>query len=71
DLPLEWKHPDKWLNWQTNPSGKVHTVARVRESTYSPGAGANGADHPVSWCRDYDGGRSFYSAMGGTADSFA
>ncbi|NEE40996.1 ThuA domain-containing protein, partial [Streptomyces sp. SID7982] len=24
-----------------------------------------------SWCRDYDGGRSFYTAMGGTADSFA
>ncbi|MFE5512411.1 ThuA domain-containing protein [Streptomyces sp. NPDC056529] len=69
-LPLEWKRPDKWLNWTTNPSGVVHTVARVRESSYQPGAGANGADHPVSWCRDYDGGRSFYTAMGGTADSY-
>ncbi|MFC8584987.1 ThuA domain-containing protein [Streptomyces sp. NPDC057217] len=69
-LPLEWKRPDKWLNWETNPSGTVHTVARVRESSYRPGAGAHGADHPVSWCRDYDGGRSFYTAMGGTADSY-
>ncbi|MGW0032683.1 ThuA domain-containing protein [Streptomyces sp. NPDC003314] len=69
-LPLEWKRPDKWLNWETNPSGTVHTVARVRESSYRPGTGANGADHPVSWCRDYDGGRSFYTAMGGTADSY-
>ncbi|MFJ7126215.1 ThuA domain-containing protein [Streptomyces sp. NPDC098101] len=69
-LPLEWKRPDKWLNWATNPSGTVHTVARVRENSYQPGAGANGADHPVSWCRDYDGGRSFYTAMGGTADSY-
>ena len=49
----------------------MHTVARVRESTYKPGAGANGWDHPVSWCRDYDGGRSFYTGMGGTADSYA
>ncbi|MFC5957664.1 ThuA domain-containing protein [Streptomyces pratens] len=69
-LPQEWKRPDKWLNWQRNPSGDVHTVARVRESTYRPGASANGADHPVSWCRDYDGGRSFYTGMGGTVSSY-
>ncbi|MGP3999777.1 ThuA domain-containing protein [Streptomyces sp. 8N706] len=69
-LPLQWKRPDRWFNWAPNPSGKVHTVARVRESSYRPGAGANGWDHPVSWCRDYDGGRSFYTGMGGTPDSF-
>ncbi len=70
DLPKEWKRPDKWLNWEKNPSGSVHTVARVRENTYSPGDGALGWDHPVSWCRDYDGGRSFYTGMGGTSDSY-
>ncbi|MFD0167588.1 ThuA domain-containing protein [Streptomyces decoyicus] len=70
DLPVQWKRPDRWLNWAANPSGAVHTVARVRESSYQPGAGANGWDHPVSWCRDYDGGRSFYTGMGGTAASF-
>nr|WP_030560779.1 ThuA domain-containing protein [Streptomyces aureocirculatus] len=70
ELPLEWKRPDKWLNWEKNPSGDVHTVARVREATYKPGADANGWDHPVSWCRDYDGGRSFYTGMGGTADAY-
>ncbi|MFH8344523.1 ThuA domain-containing protein [Streptomyces sp. NPDC018045] len=70
DLPVEWKRPDRWLNWAANPSGAVHTVARVRETTYRPGPGANGWDHPVSWCRDYDGGRSFYTGMGGTPDSF-
>lgn len=70
DLPLQWKRPDQWLNWTKNPSGEVHTVARVRESTYQPGESKNGADHPVSWCRDYDGGRSFYTGMGGTAASY-
>ncbi|MFI2614562.1 ThuA domain-containing protein [Streptomyces sp. NPDC018584] len=69
-LPLQWKRPDRWLNWTKNPSGDVHTVARVRESTYRPGTGKNGWDHPVSWCRDYDGGRSFYTGMGGTASSY-
>ncbi|MHB0890139.1 ThuA domain-containing protein [Streptomyces sundarbansensis] len=71
NLPLEWKRPDQWMNWTKSPSGDVHTVARVRELTYKPGASAGGWDHPVSWCRDYDGGRSFYTAMGGTANSFA
>ncbi|ANW17261.1 transcriptional regulator [Streptomyces clavuligerus] len=70
-LPLQWKRPDKWFNWAVNPSGSVHTVARLRESSYTPVSGANGWDHPISWCRDYDGGRSFYSGMGGTVDSFA
>ncbi|MGA4845454.1 ThuA domain-containing protein [Streptomyces sp. G5(2025)] len=69
-LPLQWKRPDRWLNWTKNASGDVHTVARVRESTYQPGQGRNGWDHPVSWCRDYDGGRSFYTGMGGTASSY-
>ncbi|MER8033154.1 ThuA domain-containing protein [Streptomyces bauhiniae] len=70
-LPLEWKRPDKWFNWASNPTGTVHTVAKVRESSYQPGTGANGVDHPVSWCRDYSGGRSFYTGMGGTVESFA
>ena len=29
-----------------------------------------GFDHPVSWCKDWKGGRSFYTAMGNTAASF-
>lgn len=70
DLPPQWKRPDQWPNWVKNPSGDVHTVARVRESTYRPGTGANGWDHPISWCRDYDGGRSFYTGMGGTVSSY-
>ncbi|MFF5932114.1 ThuA domain-containing protein [Streptomyces sp. NPDC012508] len=70
-LPMEWKRPDKWFNWDRNPSGTVHTVARVREASFQPVAKPNGWDHPVSWCRDYDGGRSFYTAMGGTVDSYA
>ncbi|WP_420341074.1 ThuA domain-containing protein [Streptomyces xinghaiensis] len=70
-LPQEWSRKDHWLSWQPNPSGEVHTVARVREHTYDPGDGALGWDHPVSWCRDYRGGRSFYTGMGGTAAAFA
>jgi glucose/arabinose dehydrogenase len=70
-LPLTWKTSDQWLNWDPSPVGKVHTVAQVEENTYNPGQDGNGAFHPVSWCRDYDGGRSFYLGMGRTKESYA
>lgn len=69
-LPLNWTRSDQWINWDPNPIGKVHTVAQVEEWKYKPGAGANGAFHPISWCRDYDGGRSFYTGMGRTEESY-
>jgi PKD repeat protein/type 1 glutamine amidotransferase len=69
-LPLTIKHSDRWYNWDPSPVGTVHTVAQVEERFYDPGTGANGPFHPVSWCRDYDGGRSFYTGMGHTEDSY-
>ncbi|MFI5937350.1 ThuA domain-containing protein [Actinoplanes sp. NPDC051494] len=71
DLPLTVTRSDRWYNWDPNPIGTVHTVAQVEERHYNPGLGANGPFHPVSWCRDYDGGRSFYTGMGHTAGSYA
>ncbi|MGI5229749.1 ThuA domain-containing protein [Actinoallomurus sp. CA-142502] len=69
-LPLTWKRSDQWMNWSPSPQGKVQTIAQVEEKTYDAGPNGNGAFHPISWCRDYDGGRSFYTGMGRTADSY-
>ena len=69
-LPLRWTRSDQWLNWNPNPIGTVHTIAQVEEWTYDPGTGGNGPFHPISWCRDYDGGRSFYTGMGRTEASY-
>ena len=44
-------------------------LATVDETTYD--GGGMGADHPVSWCKDYQGGRSFYTGTGHTAAAFA
>ncbi|GAA3249767.1 ThuA domain-containing protein [Dactylosporangium siamense] len=70
-LPLKLTRSDRWYNWDPNPVGTVHTVAQVEEWKHDAGAGANGPFHPVSWCRDYDGGRSFYTGMGHTAAGYA
>ncbi|MEU0570851.1 ThuA domain-containing protein [Nonomuraea sp. NPDC005983] len=69
-LPVTLPRTDTWMNWSPNPLGKVHTVAQVEENTYDPGLNGNGRFHPISWCRDYDGGRSFYTGMGGTKASY-
>ncbi|MET0416871.1 MAG: ThuA domain-containing protein, partial [Actinoplanes sp.] len=69
-LPLTVQREDRWYNWDPNPVGAVHTLAQVEERHYNPGLGANGPFHPVSWCRDYDGGRSFYTGMGHTEGGY-
>ncbi|WP_169979334.1 ThuA domain-containing protein [Microbispora sp. H10836] len=69
-LPVTVKRSDQWMNWAPNPLGKVHTVAQVEERFYKAGLNGNGPFHPISWCRDYDGGRSFYTGMGGTEASY-
>ncbi|HEV7706867.1 MAG TPA: ThuA domain-containing protein, partial [Asanoa sp.] len=69
-LPLTWTRSDQWINWDPNPTGNVQTIAQVQENTYNAGLSGNGAFHPISWCRDYDGGRSFYTGMGRTDASY-
>ncbi|MGK5739958.1 ThuA domain-containing protein [Micromonospora sp. URMC 103] len=69
-MPLTVKRSDQWINWDPSPTGRVHTVAQVEEGTYDAGLSGNGPFHPISWCQDYDGGRSFYTGMGRTAVSW-
>ncbi|GLY93850.1 ThuA domain-containing protein [Actinoplanes sp. NBRC 103695] len=71
DLPERWSRFDEWYNFQTNPRGDVHVLASLDETSYTPGAGAMGADHPTAWCRDYDGGRTWYTGGGHTNESYA
>ena len=34
-------------------------------------AAAMGVDHPIAWCRAYDGGRSWYTGLGHTQESYS
>jgi type 1 glutamine amidotransferase len=68
-LPAAWERTDEWYNFRSNPRGAVHILATLDESTYS--GGTMGADHPIAWCQAIDGGRSWYTAMGHTIESYA
>jgi cytochrome c len=68
-LPAIWERTDEWYNFRTNPRGAVHVLATLDETTYS--GGKMGADHPIAWCHLIEGGRSWYTAMGHTKESYA
>ncbi|MBF9133228.1 ThuA domain-containing protein [Plantactinospora sp. S1510] len=70
-LPAEWSRYDEWYNFRDNPRADVHVLATLDETSYAPGTGAMGHDHPFAWCQDYDGGRAWYTAGGHTQQSYA
>lgn len=66
--PATWHLPKNWL-WtdelyefrNINPNIKV--LLNADESTYQVAKG-NGANHPMAWYHEFDGGRVFYTALG-------
>jgi cytochrome c len=66
-LPMRWKRKDEWYNFKML-SPDLHVLLTVDENSYQ--GGTNGKFHPVSWYHDYDGGRSWYTAMGHTDESY-
>jgi type 1 glutamine amidotransferase len=68
-LPKEWSRFDEWYNFTSNPREDVHVLLTLDESTYS--GGSMGADHPLSWCHNFEGGRSWYEGAGHVDSSYS
>jgi cytochrome c len=63
-----WSKSDEWYNFkQINPNIKV--LIEIDESSYEGGKHGN-KQHPIAWYHEYDGGRSFYTEMGHTDETF-
>jgi type 1 glutamine amidotransferase len=85
--PLVNSQNSKWYSWATNPTGTVHTVARVRFNTIPDGSSVTNdaiarftgmtatlqpqLERPAAWCKDVQQGRSFYTMLGGSADAYS
>lgn len=69
ELPPSFERFDEWYNFESLPRPEVTILATVNESSYQ--GGNMGDPHPVVWAQEYDGGRSFYTAFGHTAESFS
>ncbi|WP_166354344.1 ThuA domain-containing protein [Phytoactinopolyspora limicola] len=61
---FEWVRNDEWYNFSTNVRGDAHVLLSIDETTYNPGQHAMGYDHPLAWCKMYDGGRAWATALG-------
>ncbi|KAK2029545.1 glycosyl hydrolase [Colletotrichum zoysiae] len=61
---------DEWYNFRSHPreNENLHILVRGDPSTFE--GGAMGDDHPLAWCQEFDGGRSFYSALGHYDESY-
>ncbi len=67
-LPKEWRRKDEWYNFK-NLSKDVKVLLTIDESTYK--GGTNGANHPMAWYHNFDGGRAFYTELGHTDESYS
>jgi cytochrome c len=63
-----WVRSDEWYNFETNPREQVHVLLRLDESTYE---GGDMGDHPIAWCHDFDGGRSWYTGLSHDRNAYA
>lgn len=64
DEVTRWMRNDEWYNFNKNVRGTAHVLQSMDESTYNPGGNAQGYDHPITWCKPYDGGRFWSTALG-------
>ncbi len=68
-LPQEWARTDEWYDFRSSPPPSARILVSVDEHSYV--GGGMGASHPVSWAQGFEGGRSWYTAMGHTTCSYA
>jgi type 1 glutamine amidotransferase len=60
-LPATWARTDEWYDFRARPPADVSVHATVE----------SGEPHPITWSRRFDGGRSWYTAMGHTTESYS
>lgn len=76
-LPRRWYRIDEWYSFDASVRGRFHVLATLDEDSYVQGNWNDGAalsmgdDHPIIWNRCVGEGRSFYSALGHTDESYA
>ncbi|MFT5423391.1 MAG: type 1 glutamine amidotransferase [Phycisphaerales bacterium] len=72
DLPETWTRTDEWYNFRAELAQGVRVLAVLDEGSYEGGdmEGRVGS-HPIIWCHEFEGGRSFYTEMGHTDESFS
>ncbi len=62
-----WEIEDEWYNFKDfNPN--IKELLNLDEKSYS--GGKNGEYHPITWYHEFEGGRSFYTALGHKGETY-
>jgi len=76
-LPKRWLRSDEWYNLDIRNLEQLDVILNVDETSYDYTAGYDdiplkgmGKIHPIAWYQDYNGGRSFYTAIGHQPESY-
>ncbi|QVY67541.1 ThuA domain-containing protein [Polaribacter sp. Q13] len=76
-LPNKWLRSDEWYNFKNINLERLNILLTVDEASYDFTAGYDniplkgmGEKHPISWNQEYQGGRSFYTALGHKPESY-
>jgi type 1 glutamine amidotransferase len=68
-LPNPWIRSEaEWYDFNPNPRTNSRILVRYTEPATHP---APMGDHPMSWCKPYDGGRSWYTAFGHNDEAYS
>ncbi len=74
-LPGKFLFTDEIYNFDRNPRFDNAILLTVDEAGFIypnfPGGPSMGADHPIAWYKEYDGGRSFYTNLGHRPESWS
>lgn len=67
-FPDRFSMTDEFYNFRSIKRDDINVLIKIDETSYE--GGENDNDHPMSWYHEYDGGRSFYTALGHTNEMF-
>ncbi|MCE7073339.1 ThuA domain-containing protein [Dyadobacter sp. CY327] len=67
-MPDEFERTDEFYSFK-DISPNIKIVLKIDEKSYT--GGKNPDFHPMGWYQEFDGGRSFYTAMGHTDETFS
>lgn len=67
-LGQTWTRTDEWYNYRASPRAQVKVLQSLNEGSYT---GGDMGDHPITWCHPQGQGRSFYTGLGHTIESYA
>ncbi|WP_053084490.1 ThuA domain-containing protein [Catenovulum maritimum] len=66
-MPSQFQYADEWYDYK-DLSKFRNDLLSLDEDSYQ--GGLSGHYHPIAWYQEFDGGRSFYTGIGHTADNF-